>query len=284
MGWLRMFQIKKILLDDLKFAVNLTNTMKWDLVEEDFEYMMKLEPDGCFITFDDLKRIGIATTVSFDKLGWLGNVIVSKNVRGRGVGSLLVKHALEYLVNKRVETIGLYAYIPKVPFYKKLGFKYDSEFVYLKGTVFSLPIKEFTREAVEDDWGNIINLDQLGFGASRKKLLKPILLDKENLCQIAVDDDKILGFIIARRYGKVAEVGPLVCQEHSKDIAVDLLKNILNKLKGCKVSMCIPKKETVILKKLVKWGLSEFFPLARMFYGEYIENNYIYMAESLERG
>ena len=53
----RMFHIRKILLDDLKFAVNLTNTMKWDLVEEDFKYMMKLEPDGCFITFDNAKRI-----------------------------------------------------------------------------------------------------------------------------------------------------------------------------------------------------------------------------------
>ena len=279
-----MFHFKKISLDDLKFAVNLTNTMKWDLVEEDFVYMMKLEPAGCFITFDDVKRIGVATTISYDKIGWLGNVIVSKNYRGRGIGSLLVKHALEYLVNKRVETIGLYAYIPKVSFYKKLGFEYDSEFVYLKGTAFSLPIKDCTREAVEDDWENIINFDRLCFGASRKKLLKPILLDKENLCQIAVDDGEMLGFIIARRYGEVAEVGPLICQEKCRDVAVDLLKNILNKLKGCKVSMCIPKKETVILKKLVKWGLGEYFTLARMFYGEYIENNYIYLAESLERG
>lgn len=284
MDWQRMFHIKNISLDDLKFTVNLTDTMKWDLVEEDFEFMMKLESNGCFITFDDAKRIGIATTISFDNLGWLGNVIVSENYRGRGIGSLLVRHALEYLVNKHVETVGLYAYIPKVPFYKKLGFEYNSEFIHLKGTAVSLPIKDCTREAVEDDLGKIIDLDRLCFGASRRKLLKPIFLDTENLCQIAIDDSKVLGFIIAKRYAGVAEVGPLVCQEECNDIAVELLKNILNQLKGYKVSMCIPKKETIILKKLVKWGLNESFPLARMFYGEYLEKNYIYMAESLERG
>ncbi len=280
----RMFDIRKILLDDLKFAVNLTNTMKWDLVEEDFKYMMKLEPDGCFITFDDAKRIGIATTIHFDKLGWLGNVIVSENYRGRGIGSLLVRHALEYLEKRRVETVGLYAYIPKVPFYQKLGFEYDSEFVYLKGTAVSLPIKDCTRKAVEDDFGKIIDFDHLCFGASRRKLLKPIFLDKENVCQIALDDRKILGFIIARRYGGIAEIGPLVCQEKCDDIAAELIKNILNQLQGCKVSMCIPKKETILLNKLTEWGLSESFPVARMFYGKYSEKNYIYMAESLERG
>lgn len=279
-----MFHIKNIALNDLKFAVNLTDTMKWDLVEEDFEFMMKLEPAGCFITFDGTKRIGVATTISFENLGWLGNVIVSENYRGRGVGSLLVRHALEYLVNKHVEIVGLYAYISKIPFYKKLGFEYDSEFIYLNGTAVSLPIKGYTREVVEDDLEKIIDLDQLCFGASRRKILKPIFLDTENLCQIAVENSHVLGFIIAKRYAGVAEVGPLVCQEGCNDAAVELLKNILNQLKGYKISMCVPKKETMILKKLLKWGLSESFPLARMFYGEYKEKNFIYIAESMERG
>jgi GNAT superfamily N-acetyltransferase len=284
MDWQRMFHIKNISLDDLEFAVKLTDTMKWELVEEDFEGMMKLEPAGCFITFDDVKRIGIATTISFENLGWLGNVIVSEKYRGRGVGALLVKHALDYLENKHVETVGLYAYVSKIPFYQKLGFKYDSEFTYLKGTAVSLPIKECTREAVEDDLEKIINLDQCCFGASRSKLLKPIFLDTENLCQIAVEDKRVIGFIIAKRYPGGAEVGPLVCREERNDVAMKLLKNILNQLRGSMVSMCVPKKETRILKKLVKWGLSEAFPVARMFYGEYVEKNCIYVAESLERG
>lgn len=279
-----MFHIKNMVLDDLTFAVHLTDTMNWGLVDEDFKFMMNLEPAGCFTTFDDEKKIGVATTISFESMGWLGNVIVSEKYRGRGVGALLVRHALEYLLNKHVKTIGLYAYISKIPFYKKLGFEYDTEFSYLTGRVVSLPFKDGTREAMEDDLEKIITLDQSCFGASRRKVLQPFFLDPENLCQIAVENTQVVGFIIVKRYGGVSEIGPLVCQERSIDVAVTLLKNIFNQLKGEVVSMCVPKKETRILKKLVNWGLREVFPLARMFYGDYRNKNCIYMAESLERG
>jgi ribosomal protein S18 acetylase RimI-like enzyme len=273
-----------MVLADLKFAVHLTDTMNWGLVEEDFQFMMNLEPAGCFTMFDNIKKIGVATTISFETVGWLGNVIVNEKYRGRGVGKRLVKHALEYLLNKQVKTIGLYAYISTIPFYKKLGFEYDTEFTYLTGRAVSLPFTEGTREAMEEDLEKIITLDQSCFGASRRKVLQPFFLDPENLCQIVVEDKQVVGFIIAKSYGGVSEIGPLVCQERGIDVAITLLKNIFNQLKGDRVSVCVPKKETKILKKLVKWGLSEAFPLARMFYGEYIDKNCIYLAESLERG
>jgi predicted GNAT family N-acyltransferase len=279
-----MLRIENISLNDLSFAVNLTNTMNWDLVVEDFEFMMELEPMGCFIALDDTKKMGIATTISYENWGWLGNVIVSEKYRGRGVGSHLVRHALEFLVNKDIETVGLYAYLHKVPFYKKLGFEYDSEFIYLKGVVHTLPKKNRTRKAVKEDFGRIIALDRQGFGASRRKILTPLFFDAENLCQIAVVGSNVLGFIISKRYRRVAEVGPLVCQEGEIDVAIELIKNILNQLQGCSVSICVPKKETTILKKLLKWGLQEAFTVARMFYGKIFENRYIYIAESLERG
>ena len=279
-----MLRIENISLNDLSFAVNLTDTMNWKLVAEDFEFMMELEPKGCFIALDNGKKMGIATTISYENLGWLGNVIVTEKYRGRRVGSHLVRHALEYLVNKDVETVGLYAYLSKVPFYKKLGFEYDSKFIYLTGAVHSLPKKNRTRRAVKEDFGKIIALDQQGFGASRRKILKPLFSDADNLCQIAIAESSVLGFIMAKRYIGVAEVGPLVCREGEGDVAIELIKNILNQLQGRSVSICIPKKETTILNQLLKWGLKEAFPVARMFYGKYFENTYIYLAESLERG
>ena len=54
--------------------------------------------------------MGIATCISFGKVGWFGNLIVKEEIRHKGAGSLLVKHAIDYLQGKGVETIGLYAY------------------------------------------------------------------------------------------------------------------------------------------------------------------------------
>jgi len=270
--------------EDFTFAVRLTDTINWDLVEEDFEFMIGLEPDGCFVLLDDSERMGLATTISFGKVGWLGNVIVSENYRGRGVGSMLVKHSLKYLTNKHVETVGLYSYIDKVPLYRRLGFEYNSTFILLKGKGSSSPTRLHLREAEKDDIQGIIDLDSFCFGASRRKLLEPLLLDSTNLCYVSIENGYVSGFVVAKVYEGVAEVGPLVCQQGCNEVAIDLLQTTINRLVDCEISICIPEKESVIINTLMRKRFDKAFYVAKMYYGEHIDNDYIYVAESLERG
>ncbi len=102
--------------------------MDWNMADEDFQFMLNLEPEGCFVAFDGRERVGIATSISFGKVGWFGNLIVKEKYRNKGVGSLLVKHSINYLQAKGVKTIGLYAYPNLIGFYGKLGFKVDEDF------------------------------------------------------------------------------------------------------------------------------------------------------------
>lgn len=279
-----MFRIKKMSVEDLAFAVRLTDTMQWNSVEEDFEFMMELDPDGCFVLLYDSEKIGIVTNISFGQVGWLGNMIVSESHRERGAGSLLLRHSIDYLKNKSVETIGLYSYIERIPFYKRHGFEYDSKFVVLEGEGFSAPTRDCLREAGKDDVEEIADFDRLYFGASRRKLLEPILLESDNLCYMSIEDGRMSGYVMAKVYEEMAEVGPLVCRQGRSDIAMDLLKETLKSLEGFDVSMCIPEKETAIIDILIKFGFNENFRVARMFYGRPVVKNCIYMAESLERG
>jgi GNAT superfamily N-acetyltransferase len=279
-----MFHVQKMSVDDFAFAVRLTDTMNWNLVEEDFQFMTDLEPEGCFIIWDESERIGVATTISYGKVGWLGNVIVREEYRGRGVGSLLVKHALDFLTKQDVEAIGLYAYQNKIPFYQRLGLEYDSDFIVLKGKPDSSSEQVHQREASKNDEREIIDLDHFCFTASRRKLLTPILDESSNACYVTKEKGSIRGFVVAKVYPGMAEVGPLVCQRGCPDIAVDLLKAALNRVKGLEVVTCIPEKETIIRSTLMKRGFSEAFRVARMFYGVPRLNDCIYMAESLERG
>jgi len=85
-------------------------------------------------------------------------------------------------------------------------------------------------------------------------------------------------------YEEMAEIGPLVCRQERHDIAIDLLKATLNRLRGFEVSMCVPKKENTILNMLKRAKFSENFRVAKMFLGPPIVKDCIYMAESLERG
>jgi ribosomal protein S18 acetylase RimI-like enzyme len=269
---------------DFSFAVQLANTMNWNMATEDFEFMVKLEPRGCFILFHDYERFGIATSVSFGKVGWFGTLIVKEDVRREGAGRLLTRHAIDHLRNMGVETIGLYAYPHLVKFYESLGFEPDIDFSVLIGKAVFPASQRMLREAEKQDIPEITDFDRQCFGANRKKLLEPILLNNGNLCYISTENNEINGYVAAKVSAKMAEVGPLICHANHVTEAILLLKTILKRLNGLEVFMCIPKKENALLNMLHKAGLREDFHVVRMFLGSPIAKNCLYAAESLERG
>ena len=279
-----MFHVEKMQVSDFPFAVQLANTMNWNMTLEDFEFMVKLEPSGCFVQFRRQERVGIATSVGFGKVGWFGNFVVKEDYRGEGAGSILIKHAINYLKNKGVETIGLYAYPHLVKFYESFGFEPDTNFVVVQGKV-SFPITQKPQKAAKNqDIPEIIAFDRRCFGADRKKLLEPILLSKGNLCYVSTENKEITGYIAAKVYDRMAEVGPLICKTNRVKAAAYLLKTILSRLNGFNVFMYIPKKETELFKILHKARLKEDFTVVKMLLGSPVAKNCIYTAESLERG
>jgi GNAT superfamily N-acetyltransferase len=279
---LMTFQVKNMSRADFEFAVRITSLMSWGLAEQDFEFMMELEPKGCFVLLDGSNRVGIATTVNYGKLGWFGNLIVDESKRNRGAGTLLVKHALDYLREENVETVGLYAYMERIPFYRRLGFECDSEFTVLKGKGFSSPIGASVRRAEKQELADVITFDETCFGASRKRMLEPILMDPDNLCFVSMEDGQILGFAVAKVYRGIAELGPMACKE--AETAFDLLSATLSALQGLEASVFVPKREKQIVSMLLESGFNESFGVERMFRGPCVTGECVYLAESLERG
>jgi ribosomal protein S18 acetylase RimI-like enzyme len=223
--------------------------------------MLNLEPEGCFV-----------------------NLIVEEKHQRKGAGSLLVHHVIDYLTSKNVEVVGLYSYIDAVPFYEKLGFKYDSDFVVLEGKASTSPVEVNIREVKAEDLQKIIDYDSSCFSASRRKLLETVFHKANNLCYSSIENGQVLGYIMAKVYEGMAEVGPLVCNPKGSDIAINLVKTVLNRLEDLEVSFCVPKKESAILDFLGKSGFSERFHVARMFFKPISLKDCICIAESLERG
>jgi predicted GNAT family acetyltransferase len=279
-----MFHVEKMEVDDFPFAVQLANTMNWNMTVEDFEFMMKLEPLGCFVQFHGQERVGIATSVGFGTVGWFGNFVVKEDFRREGAGSILIKHAIDYLKNKGVETIGLYAYPHLIKFYESFGFEPDTDFLVLQGKAAFPATQRMLKAAKKQDVPEVIGLDSRCFGADRRKVLEPILFNKDNLCYVSTENNKSTGYVAAKVYDKMAEIGPLICKANRVKAAASLLKTILSRLNGLNVFMYIPKKETELLDILNKVGLKEDFRVVRMFMGPAVAKNCIYTAESLERG
>jgi hypothetical protein len=270
--------------EDFPFATDLANTMNWNMEVEDFEFNSSLEPQGCLIAFHGSQRIGIATCISFGKVGWFGNLVVKEKYRSQGAGSLLVKHAIEYLQNKGVETIGLYAYQNLVGFYGKFGFKHDEDFYVLSAERVNPLTVESQPKLAKERIGEIERFDTKFFGGNRNELLESIILEKRNLSYYVSKHNQILGYVAATVYEKMAWVGPLVFQKGYSDIADSIVKVVLAELAGLKVYLVPSKNETALLNMLFNVGFKEDFSVSRMFLGRSVAKNCIYMAESLERG
>jgi GNAT superfamily N-acetyltransferase len=279
-----MFNVRQMSADDFPFATELANTMDWNMAVEDFEFSSWLDPFGCFVAVHGSKRIAIATCVSYGKVGWFGNLVVKEEFRSQGVGSLLVKHAVDYLQNKGVETIGLYAYQNLLDFYDNFGFKCGEDFSVLKINSLGTSTYEKKPKIVNEIIGEIERFDAEFFGANRSRLLESIIFEKGNLGYYSSNSNGILGYVASTVYDKMAWVGPLVFRKGYSDLAASLVKAVLAKLRGQMVYLVPSKKETALLNMLLGLGFEEDFSVSRMFLGQPVANNCIYMPESLERG
>jgi ribosomal protein S18 acetylase RimI-like enzyme len=281
----QMFNVRRMSTEDIEFAVRITDTMNWNSTEQDFKFMMQLEPEGCFILMHDTVKIGITTTVSFGEVGWIGNVIIDESYRRKGAGRTIMEYAINHLKSRGAKTIGLYSYKDKVDFYAQFGFKQDWEFTILNGKAFSSHADTANiKKAGKTETQKIVDFDSFHFGASRKKLLEKIVDTEGNLCYCHVENGEILGYIMAKVYDHYAEIGPLICRRESGKAAINLLTTMLNKLGDCEVSMCLPKSEENIINMLLDAGFKESFNVVRMFFGQLVFKDCIYIAESLERG
>lgn len=279
-----MFHAEKMRALDFPFAVKLANTMDWNMAESDFEFMQKLEPDGCFVLFNNQEPVGIATCISYGKTGWFGNLAVKKTYRRRGAGSFLVEHAVDYLRGKGVETVGLYAYPSLVGFYRNVGFQPHGDFVVFTGKPLCASVQKNVSLAGEENFRALIEFHRQCFWDDRGKLLEQILRQKGNLCYCYSEKGEVTGFVAAKVYAEVAEIGPLVCRQDRVDVAVALAASILGQLSALEVYVCVSTREAELLEVVLKMGLKENFHLTRMFLGAAPPENCVYLPESLERG
>jgi predicted N-acetyltransferase YhbS len=279
-----MLQVKPMQVEDFQFATELANTMNWNMASEDFEFNLSLEPEGCLVAFDNSKRIGIATCISFGRLGWFGNLIVSEKYRKKGVGSLLVRHSIDYLKSKGVKTVGLYAYTNLSDFYCGLGFRQESDFTLMAVDNLDSKPNNTKLEPGAKHIQEIVKFDNDFFGGNRAKLLESIILEKGNLSYCWMENEQVIGYVAASVYERMAWVGPLICKAGKTEVANSLVTFVLSKLNGLSVYAVLPKKETALSSLFSKFGFKEEFSVARMFFGEKVSKNCIYLAESLERG
>jgi ribosomal protein S18 acetylase RimI-like enzyme len=280
-----MFEIREFSADDIEYALALTNLVGWGYSKKDFRWMMDFEPKGCFIAIKDNERVGITTAITFESLGWIGNVIVSPKFRREGIATKLVNHAIECLKSREIGFIGLYSYLETSNLYRNLGFKEDECFTELYGIGNSFGIKD-VRNIHFEDLDRIEEYDSNCFGFSRKKVLGKIFNEFKELCYLVFLDNEIKGYIMGTKSNDEVEIGPWIV-DPKYDGELELFKAILNHERGKKINLGVPAYNSELIKKLKKMNFETNFDVIRMFYKGIkpsMKDNFILAIESLERG
>jgi len=203
--------------EDVPRFLGLAAAENWVAEPWEFDFLLSTFPAGCLAVRDETNvAIGFVTSLRHDASGWIGNLIVDRRHRGRGVGEALFLGALDSLRDAGVGTFWLTASNMGKALYEKHGFNSTDTIIRWTGTVGAptgpVPV-------VTGMWD--AGLDRLGWGDRRDGLLTATSRRGAVLAGDAA-------FAVIQPCGRAVQVGPFSAL--SPDRAAGLLDKALNSL------------------------------------------------------
>lgn len=273
-----MLQIRPLTLADVGFGLQLSSQAGWNQTAADWQRCLDLEPKGGFVAELDGAPVGTTTVCTFGPVAWIALVLVDVAVRGRGIGTALVKHALAWLESRpclqghlapnetRVRSIWLDATPLGQPVYERLGFQPEFTLLRYHGAPCgsaegSGDIKPLRGEHVVA----CARLDQSAMGTDRTRLLERLFAEDPEGAQVAVRDGVVRGFVAARRGSQAVQVGPCLAED---DTGRDLLRGAWKRFAGQKVFVDIPEAHRRAVQSAESEGLTVQRQLLRMRRGD----------------
>ena len=209
-------QIRPMTEADLAAADELRRLAGWNQTLEDWRLLLGLEPKGCFLAIEDNGVVGTVTTTAYGpELAWIGMMLVHPERRRQGIGTRLMRTALDYLQGCGIACIRLDATPAGRPVYEKLGFVCEWNLTRHQGAAVAGRLLN-TRELVEADWPAVEKLDAAAFGVARGHILRA-LAQRSRATMVTPAEGPIIGFGMLRRgshcdyLGPAAGDGSLIC-------------------------------------------------------------------------
>ena len=175
----------------------------------------------------------------------IGNVIVSPNHHGRGIGRKLVEMLLGELGSREVF---LHATQAGRPLYEKLGFTECGSLEQYQGTVVNatpvvLPDGERIRLATPEDFPHLADMASRASGLERRAILCALFKLGDSV--VLQRGGEIIGFSVLRRFGRGYVIGPVVAPHSSEDVrAMALISHWLAGQAGEFIRIDVPSGAT----------------------------------------
>jgi GNAT superfamily N-acetyltransferase len=253
---------------DLPLGLRLKAQAGWNQLEADWRRALDLQPDGCFVAELDGAPAGTVATCVFGPVAWVALVLVDAELRGRGIGTALMRRALDYLETEEVRSVRLDATPLGRPVYEKLGFVAQFTLHRFEGI---LPPGDAVPGIVavsSDGYEELLRLDRRITGTDRGRLLRRLFAEQPEAVRGAWRDDDLEGYLTVRQGANAVQIGP--CLATNAEAGRLLLSDAQRCYAGHRVFIDVPVDNRAAAAAVGDMGLTVQRPFLRMSRGELI--------------
>jgi GNAT superfamily N-acetyltransferase len=202
--------IRQMCMEDLSFAAECTSAEGW--VSENIDVLESFylnDPQGCLVAEENGRQLGICIATSYGTCGFIGEVIVRPEARGKGIGAALLNRGVSYLETRGAETVYLDGVLKAVELYERNGFRKICRSWRFSGR---LPGKNSprVRQMTKEHFEKVAELDKLYFGVDRRFFLQRRFAHFPELCKVSIEGKHITGYIMGRSGETWVSAGPWV--------------------------------------------------------------------------
>jgi predicted N-acetyltransferase YhbS len=260
-------EIRAMTPEDLGLCVGLFGMVGWGNTADDVRRMLSYEPGGCFVATVGGVGVGIVASTSYGGVGFVGNLIVRPDHRGRGIGASLMRTAITHLLDNGARSVRLDSVPKAVPLYRRLRFREEYPSLRFTGAGRRLPWEGVER-MTPADLLEVMELDRRYFGAQRGRILERVLLDFPGLCFMVREGSGIVGYIMAKVGEGVYRIGPWICEPGRPEVAESLLHRLMSEADGQRLWAGVPGVNEASAEMLKGKGFESLPSSLRMCYGE----------------
>lgn len=204
-----MIRIRPFTTEDVPLGMWLKQRAGWNQREADWRRFLDLEPTGCFLAEWAGQPAGTATACIFGAVAWIAMLLVDPAARGRGIGTALMKHALDFVDRAGIASVRLDATPLGRPIYEKLGFVAQFPLIRFDGTFPPLGKPVAGIEVVPTEcFADVVRWDQEATGTDRRKLLERLFKENPDAIRMVRADGRLAGFLTARPGSHAMQIGP----------------------------------------------------------------------------
>lgn len=265
--------------EDIRSGLRLSTLAGWNQTESDWNLFFDAGGAGCFTVTVQDRVIGTVTCIKYEaKIAWIGMVLVDPTYRRQGIGTMLVKAAIDRC-QATVENIFLDATPQGKLMYDRLGFK-DIQTIYRLGYEngnHQATIKADCTSLTDEIQNDFLKLDETVFGAGRKNILSFLYSQHPHLAFGYFKDGQMAGYCLGREGRQFSHIGPVQASDDSS--AHSLVLAALERARKPGIILDVPDNNPTWLNWLKSIGFYVSRSFVRMGLGQckveqHFENQY----------